>query len=115
MGKQAEQEVKRQLTKRSHSRGTPTPSPPGQPPAKISGDLADSVEATAPRSGGAYRWTTEVGGHTVYARIQGMGGMTGRNHATTPPPRPYLEPAAQEGGRRISEAGQRAFRREVLG
>ena len=115
MGRQAEIEVTRQLVKRTHPRGTPTPSPPGQPPAKISGDLGDSVKATLPRQVGGGLWMTEVGGHIVYWRIQGMGGVTGRNHATTLPPRPSLKPAHDEGGRRISEAGQRAFHREVLG
>lgn len=115
MGEQAEIEVVRQLVKRTHGRGTPTPSPPGQPPAKISGDLADSVRAEPARSAGAYRWASEVGGHTVYARIQGMGGVTGRNHATTLPPRPYLKPAHDEGWARIVAEGRAAFRREVLG
>jgi phage gpG-like protein len=115
MGEQGEIEVVRQLVKRTHSRGTLTPSPPGQPPAKISGDLADSVRAEAPRSFGTYVWASKVGGHTVYWRIQGMGGVTGRNHATTLPPRPYLEPAMREGASRVSAAGQREFRRVVLG
>lgn len=115
MGRQAEDEIKAQLSKRSHSRGTPTPSPAGQPPAKVSGDLHDSVRAEVPRGMGGYVWASKVGGHTVYWRIQGLGGRTGRNHATTLPPRPYLEPAMREGQARVSEAGQRAFHREVFG
>lgn len=115
MGRQAEQEVKRQLSKRSHPKVTPTPSPAGQPPAKVSGDLHDSVRAEVPRAMGSYVWASKVGGHTVYWRIQGMGGVAGRNHASTLPPRPYLEPAMREDAARISEAGRRAFRREVFG
>lgn len=115
MGRQAEDEIKRQLSRRSHPRGTPTPSPAGQPPAKMSGDLHDSVRPENPRPLGAYVWASKVGGHTAYWRIQGMGGRTGRRHATTLPPRPYLEPAAREGHARISAAGKRAFDREVFG
>jgi phage gpG-like protein len=115
MGRQAQQEIRRQLAKRSHAPRTPTPSPPGQPPARISGALSASVTATAPQSAGAYRWVSRVGPHIVYGPIQDRGGVAGRNHATTLPPRPYMAPAHAEGGRRISEAGQRAFRRVVLG
>jgi hypothetical protein len=115
MGRQAEREIRRQLTKRSHGRGTPTSAPPGQPPARVSGDLSGSVRAGFPRGRGS-RWIVEAGPRgIIYARIQDKGGVAGRNHATTLPPRPYMAPAMTEGGRRVSSAGHDAFVRVVFG
>lgn len=115
MGRQAETEIKQQLRRRSHAKRTPTPSPPGQPPARISGALERSVVARLPVDAGAYRWVSRVGPDIVYDAIQDRGGVAGRNHASTLPPRPYMAPAQREGGHRISEAGQRAFHRAVYG
>jgi hypothetical protein len=115
MGRQAETEIRRQLTKRSHPPGTPTPAPAGQPPAKVSGTLAGSVHAGLPQTAGGHRWIVEVGPRgIVYSRIQDQGGVAGRHHASTLPPRPYMQPAHAEGGRRISDAGHAAFLREVF-
>lgn len=90
MGEVVEREVRAQLGKSSHAPGTPTPSPPGSPPAMISGRLRDSVIAKEVDIG-----HVQVGATTVYARIQQLGGLSGRGHATYTPPRPYLEPALE--------------------
>ncbi|MBD0743606.1 hypothetical protein BG418_18710 [Streptomyces sp. CBMA152] len=84
------------LSRYSHQRGTPTPSPPGQPPALISGRLRSSFQSTAPVQAGAGMWSAVVGPTTVYARIQEEGGMAGRGHRSRIPKRPYLRPAADD-------------------
>lgn len=84
------------LSRYSHSRGTPTPSPPGQPPAYISGTLRSSFETTPPVPSGAGEWSAVVGPTTVYARIQEEGGMAGRGHRSRIPKRPYLRPAVDD-------------------
>ena len=71
MGEAFRDEVKRRLTERSHPRGTRTPSPPGSPPAKESGDLAASVSmdpATTPVVA-----TASVSPHTIYDAVQEYG------------------------------------------
>lgn len=82
-----------ELSRRSHPAGTPTNSPPGNPPSLISGALRGSVYPDPPITRG-FRSSIKVGGRTVYARIQELGGWAGRNHASHLPPRPYLSPAA---------------------
>jgi phage gpG-like protein len=49
------------------------PSVPGTPPARRTGTLARSVRAE-PATGGGGRATSSVAPHTVYARIQQLGG-----------------------------------------
>jgi phage gpG-like protein len=51
----------------------PSPSPPGTPPARRTGTLARSVRAE-PATGGGGRASSSVAPHTVYARIQQLGG-----------------------------------------
>jgi len=51
----------------------PSPSPPGTPPARRTGTLARSVRAE-PATGSGDRATFSVAPHTVYARIQQLGG-----------------------------------------
>jgi phage gpG-like protein len=74
-----------------HPPGTPTPSPPGQPPARISGHLRGSLSPTGPYpvAGG---FGGKLGPTAVYSRIQELGGQAGRNHSVTLPPRPYMRP-----------------------
>jgi hypothetical protein len=84
------------LNERRHARGTPTPSPPGSPPARISGALGDSLRTADPQSEGVGRWVVDVAPDTPYAAIQETGGTAGRHHATVLPPRPYMRPAAEE-------------------
>lgn len=85
-----------ELSRTSHPRRTPTPSAPGSPPSLITGTLRRSIVATPAAPAGPGRWVATVGGTVIYARIQELGGQTGRNHATTLPPRPYLRPAAEK-------------------
>jgi hypothetical protein len=87
-----ERVTKLELVRLGHPRGTPTPSPPGTPPARIDGHLARSVNTTPARRVGAYRWEGKVGPTAAYGRIQELGGQAGRNHTATLPPRPYLKP-----------------------
>src|SRR5580704_7032900 len=93
----------------SHELGTPTPSPPGSPPAIITGALRSSVIPLPPAGGGVV-WSVTVGGTTVYARIQELGGgIDAKNfpqlgnptvgffgpHVDLPA-RPYLKPTAEK-------------------
>lgn len=84
--------TRRLLALRSHPRGTPTPSPWGQPPAKISGWLRDSV-VTEPARETGNGWRGKIGPTAVYGRIQELGGVAGRGHKSKLPSRPYLKPA----------------------
>lgn len=52
----------------------PSPSPPGSPPARRTGTLARSVRPEPAVPAGAGRATSSVAPHTVYARIQQLGG-----------------------------------------
>jgi phage gpG-like protein len=74
--------------------GESTNSPPGSPPALVSGALRGSVRPEPPVSSGT-RCVVVVGGTVVYARIQELGGWAGRGHRSHLPPRPYLKPAAE--------------------
>lgn len=80
-----------QLSRYWHPPNTPTPSPPGEPPARITGHLRGSLKPTGPVPGGG-GFTGWLGPTAVYGRIQELGGRTGRNHATVLPPRPYMRP-----------------------
>lgn len=88
-------ETRKALSLRAHQKGTKTPSAPGQPPAYISGALAESVQIQGPNAipGG---FEARIGPTIVYARIQELGGVTGRGHQTRIPARPYLDPTVRE-------------------
>ncbi|TCO57119.1 hypothetical protein [Actinocrispum wychmicini] len=88
---QAEAVAKRELSRRGHQRGTPTPSAPGEPPARVSGTLLRSVQVQGP-TGGAGTYEASVGPTTAYARIQELGGTAGRGHRSRLPARPYMHP-----------------------
>lgn len=106
-------EIQRKLGQSSHARGTPTPSAPGTPPARISGRLQGSI-GTTPATGGGGTWTAYAGPRgVVYAAIQNFGGQAGRHHASHLPPRPYM--GVDGALPRISEAGASAFYRAVWG
>lgn len=106
-------EIRRKLSQKSHARGTPTPSAPGTPPARISGRLEGSI-ATTPATGGGGTWTAYAGPRgVVYAAIQNYGGQAGRHHASHLPPRPYM--GVDEALPRISQAAQSAFYRAIGG
>ncbi|MFJ2630828.1 hypothetical protein ACIO6U_02540 [Streptomyces sp. NPDC087422] len=87
-----EGEIKKTLTARSHRKGTPTPSGPGEPPALVTGTLRRSVTVKGPLPAGRGRWEAQIGPTAVYGRIQGLGGVTGRGGTTTLPARPYVRP-----------------------
>lgn len=84
------------LSRYEHKRGTPTPSPRGQPPAKIDGTLRDNWETSPPLRTGPGMWTCTLRPTTVYAGIQEFGGRTGRGGSTVLPERPYLRPAVAD-------------------
>lgn len=88
--------TKAKLTLKTHRRGEATNSLPGEPPALVSGQLRRSVLIVPAEPMGATAWVARVGPTAVYARIQELGGTTGRGGATTLPARPYLEPALKE-------------------
>jgi phage gpG-like protein len=113
MASAGREEIQRKLGQRSHARGTPTPSAPGTPPARISGALQGSIHATPPEGGGGL-WYAYVGPRgVVYAGIQQRGGVAGRNHASHLPPRPYM--GVDAALTRISQAGAAAFYRAIGG
>lgn len=88
-----EREIKKELSKSSHSRGTPTPSSPGEPPSLVTGTLRRSISVKGPHPLGMGRWEAQIGPTAVYGRIQELGGVTGRRSAATLPARPYVTPA----------------------
>lgn len=93
MGEIMVKATREELGRQSHAPGTKTPSLPGEPPALITGDLQRSIVATAPVTLGRGRYAVSVGGTTVYARIQEMGGKAGRGSEL--PARPYLKAAVK--------------------
>lgn len=88
-----------ELTRKTHTAGTRTPSAPGEPPALVTGTLRRSFIATPPIQAGPARYLADVGGTAIYTRIQELGGVTGRG--TTLPARPALQPAV----RKLAESG----------
>jgi phage gpG-like protein len=88
-----EREGKKRLRTYTHRPGEATNSPPGQPPALVTGQLRRSwkTEGTPRESGSAIQART--GPTAVYSRVQELGGKCGRGHATTLPARPFLGPS----------------------
>jgi phage gpG-like protein len=95
--------VVKKLSEKTHPPGTRTPSSPGEPPALVSGRLARSVEAGAPRVRGFGDYEATVGPDVAYGRVQEEGGDTGRGHASHLPARPYLAPSVAETAPRMRE------------
>lgn len=60
-----------------------SPSPPGTPPARVTGTLARSVRRTPGHRLSLYSYTVSVAPHTVYARIQQLGGRVTAKHTMT--------------------------------
>jgi len=83
-----QREVVRSFTEQ-HARGTPTPAPPGNPPAVVTGTLRRSFVASEPERSG-FGWSGQVYPTEVYARIQELGGVAGYAHL---PARPYMAPS----------------------
>lgn len=108
-----ERRIKESFTQR-HSRRTPTPSSPGSPPAVVTGQLRRSVKSFPVRqiAGGAIG---QVAPTAIYARIQELGGVTGRNHATTLPARPYVRPTLDAASARLEEIAAQRWDRMLRG
>lgn len=75
------------LTTYSHTAGTPTPSPPGAPPALITGSLMRSVHTQRANRVRRGVYGARVGPTSPYGRAQELG-YPPRNL----PPRPFLKP-----------------------
>jgi len=88
-----ERTTKQKLGLKSHERGTPTPSGPGEPPALVTGNLRRSIKVTGPDPVTANSWRGKVGPTAIYGRAQELGDVTG--HGVLPP-RPYLKPSYDE-------------------
>jgi ribosomal protein S21 len=77
-----ERETKKTLNRYAHPAGTKTPSPPGQPPAKVTGTLGRSMQVGVLREVRPGVLTIDVGPTAVQARIQELGwrfASTGRS------------------------------------
>lgn len=109
-GQAGEAMVKTLLTRTSHPSGTRTPSAPGSPPSRISGNLARSVQRTPAASTGPGRAMTAWGPTVIYGPVQEYGTTihvrskqvlanrsTGQFFGThvTLPPRPFMRPATR--------------------
>jgi hypothetical protein len=118
-GRAGETLVKLVLTKNTHAAGTPTPSPKGSPPAKISGDLARSVQRTPTIALGVGVAETTYGPTVIYGTVQEFGmpisvkrkqvlanAATGQIFGThvVIPPRPFMRPSTVE----LIESGELA-------
>jgi phage gpG-like protein len=114
MGRVAGDEIQRQLSLSSHPPRTKTPSAPGEPPSMITGALRGSVNQTQ-SFGDVGHWEVHRAPTTVYARIQELGGWTGRGHLTYLPPRPYVRPALNIAQGKIHDAAVDVFRDLVEG
>lgn len=97
------------LLRKTHPIGTPTPSVPGESPATVTGNLMRSIEEYGPYWTGENSAEGAVGPNAVYARIQELGGVTGRDYATTLPPRPYVAPAVEESREKVHQIFRDAF------
>ena len=109
-----ERAIKLELSRSSHSPGTKTPAKAyADPPSLISGRLRASVRLTRMYQSGS-TWVAHVAPTTVYARIQELGGVTGWEHRTHLPPRPYVRPAVKHWASVARDAAIHGFR-EVTG
>lgn len=123
---------KTEMRRYTHTPLTRTPSPPGSPPALVTGHLRDSF-IIEPAQGGRVRATAADGPHTVYARIQEYGGdiyprvkkwlhwvdAEGHHFAkhVRLPARPYMRPAAHRmsADGTLSDAALQSFNLRVWG
>jgi hypothetical protein len=120
------------LVRSSHPPATKTPSPPGSPPALMTGTLRRSITCVQGPGGGTYG-TALVSPHTIYARIQEYGGhiypkrvrylrwvedgMVHYSKHVYIPERPYLRPAVREtvADGSLSRAAMASFIQSVFG
>lgn len=99
--------IARQLRKRTHPLGTPTNSPPGQPPALVTGHMMRSTRLKPARAIRAHVYEAAAGPTAVQSRIHELGGWTGAGHRTYLPPRPYVGPARREATPRVRQIVRR--------
>lgn len=92
----------------AHKAGTPTTSAPGSPPDVVTGTLRRSV-FSEPVKRSLTGATGRVYPTVVYARIQELGGRTGRGGHTVLPARPYFTPAVQRVQPRLRELAEREW------
>ncbi len=107
-----ERRTKQRLRTYTHPEGTPTPSPPGDPPAWVTGNLARSVDTEGPTLVAPGRWRGQVGPTAVYGRIQELGGVAG--HGARLDARPYLQPSFDEALPEIRQIFVEAWRAAIL-
>lgn len=107
-----ERDTKKVLKTYTHPRGTPTTSPPGEPPALVTGTLRRSMTVRGPVWSGM-SVTGEVGPTVVYARIQELGGRAGKDHRATLPARPYVLPTVLGDLARIRNLYRREWNRAL--
>lgn len=108
-------EIAAQLNLTSHPIGTPRPEEFGDlPPSHVTGNLIRSIDEYGPFYETANRVAGLVGPNAVQARIQELGGDTGRNYATHLPPRPYVKPAVVIARPLIAESHLRIFSDAVV-
>jgi phage gpG-like protein len=106
-----ERAIKAELSRSSHPARTKTPSRPfADPPSLITGRLRASVRRTRLYASGPHEYTARVAPTTVYARIQELGGVTGWEHRTRLPPRPYVRPAINRHTSAARKAAIQVFR-----
>jgi phage gpG-like protein len=91
-----ERETKKTLTTYTHKKGEPTPSPPGSPPALVTGQLRRSIKVEGPQRVGPGLYRARIGPTAVYGRIQELGGRAGRGGLTRLPARPFLASTVRE-------------------
>lgn len=91
------------LRRYTHAPGTRTNSPPGQPPALVSGNLSRSWRSSPVLAGpGPGVYSGKTGPTAIYSRIQELGGKAGENGPTLPK-RPYVGPVWSANRERVRE------------
>jgi HK97 gp10 family phage protein len=87
-----------------HPKGTPTPSPVGEPPAQVSTNLRRSVKKFPVTRKGLGHYSVEVMPTALYARAQELGNGN-------LPARPFVEPARKR--LRANKKLERIFRETI--
>lgn len=104
--------VKLTLTQRTHKEGTPTPSPAGQPPALVSGNMRRSLIRVPAQAAGGGIAAQALTCYVKYGSVHEFGPVTIRSHGNYPlrnrktgqvfgqevtiPRRPWMRPAMEK-------------------
>lgn len=86
-----------------HKKGTPTPSPVGEPPAQVTTNLRRSVKIQPARRIGFGNYEQTVQNTAIYARVQEFG-------SSRIPKRPFMAPARK----RTMQKADKLFVRAVI-